>query len=125
MSAILFELALTGVGVVLSLVLLRRNTREERIQTEDGFDERTAEDRLAAHLETAKTEGSLHRTLRVWKEPILYVVGFMIVGIIGALLYRPPAIHPDILYTIGIGLLLGLLFVCYFVGTGRMKFKRR
>jgi len=124
MSAILFELALTGVGVALSLLLLRRKTCEERIQAEDDLDERTAEDRLAAHLETAKTEGSLRRTLRVWKQPIFYVVGVMIVGIIGALIYRPPPIYPDILSTIGMGILLGLLGVCYFVGTGRVKFKR-
>jgi len=125
MSAILFELALTGVGVALSLLLLRRKTCEERIQAEDDLDERTAEDRLTAHLEAAKTEGSLRRTLRVWKQPILYVVFFMIVGIIGVALYRPPSSFSDIPTTLGVGILFGLLGVCYFVGTGRTKVKRR
>jgi len=124
LSAILFELVLTGVGVVLSLVLLRRKTREEGTQAEDDSDQWAAEDLSTAYPQTIRTEGSLRRTLRVWKQPILYVVSCIIVGIIGALLYRPPAIYPDILYTIGVGMLMGLLFVCLFVGSGRVKFKR-
>lgn len=112
MSAILFELALTGVGVVLSLVLLRRKTRE-RTQAEDDFDNRSAEDRLTTYLETGKTEGPLSRTPPVSKESIIRVVFFIIVGIIGAFLVRPPSANPDIVSTIGLGILLGLFGVCY------------
>ncbi|MFW9933827.1 MAG: hypothetical protein ACFFDR_14415 [Candidatus Thorarchaeota archaeon] len=110
---LIIDVTLTGVGIILSLLLLRRRPIE-RIQVEDSSKESAGE---------SKPESSLRRTLRIWREPILYVVGFMIVGIIGMLIIRPPSTIMDIPITIGVGILFGLLGVCYFVGTGRTKIK--
>lgn len=118
MAAILFEVGLSIVGIILSLILLRlKPTGESYLepygQTESGYE-------IATPIST-NSPGFL----RIYREPILYFVFFMIVGIIGMVIYRPQSLMSDPLYTVAIGAAFGLLGACCFVGSGRTKFVRK
>ncbi|TFG99713.1 hypothetical protein E4H12_01775 [Candidatus Thorarchaeota archaeon] len=125
MSAILFELALTGVGVVLSLILLRRRTHRQKIETEMDYVQMGDEDTSISYPQPVRSEGNLGRTLRIWREPILYFVMFMVVGIIGMFIYRPIPAGNDILTNIVMGIGFGVLGACCLIGSGRTKFERK
>lgn len=122
MSAILFELALTGVGVVLSLILLRRRTHREKMDTEMDYVQMGDEDTSINYPQQDRSEGDLGRTLRIWRDPILDFVIFAIIGIIAMFIYRPIPAGNDILTNIAMGIGLGFLGVCCFIGSGRTKF---
>ena len=125
MSAILFELALTGVGVVLSLILLRRRTHREKIETEMDYVQMGDEDTSIIYPQPVRSEGNLGRTLRIWRDPIMYFVTFAIVGVIAMFIYRPIPAGNDILTNIAMGIGFGVLGACCFIGSGRTKIVRK
>ena len=122
-----FEVILTVVGFTLSFMRLGKNPPQERQKEDEPAYETTDEEiRIPSttYPEPSRRKGSIRRTLRVWRSPILYFVTFSVVGIIAMFIYRPIPAGNDILTNIAMGIGFGFLFACCLIGSGRTKFVR-
>ena len=113
-AAILLVVVLSIVGIVLSLVLLRRPRHETSL---DSYEE-------TGYGTTTPRPTSSPGFFRIYRDPILYFVFFMVVGIIAVAIYRPQIMMSNILYGLGLGAAFGFLGACCMIGSGRTKFVR-
>jgi len=117
MAAILFQAVLSIVGVIISLILLRQKPTGEI--SLDSYDETEP-----GYGTSTPRSVSSPRFFRVYKEPILYFLTFAVLGVIFMFIWRPIPAGNDILTNIAMGLGVGVLGACCFIGRGRTKFVR-